>query len=71
VVLLYRSLAWLDRGALVFEATVLVLAEERETNGRQSIGLEELETLFESVVDFDLAGAVEDHYAAGSVRHTC
>ena len=52
---------------LVLEATVLVLAEERETDRGQGIGLEELEALFEGVVDFDLAGAVEDDDAAGSV----
>jgi hypothetical protein len=52
---------------LVLEATVLVLAEERETHGGQSVGLEELEALFEGVVDLDLAGAVEDDDAAGSV----
>lgn len=54
--------------SLVLEATVLVLAEERETDGRQGVGLEELEALFEGVVDFDLAGAIEDHDAAGSVE---
>jgi hypothetical protein len=57
-----------DVALLVLEATVLVLAEEREADGGQSVGLEELEALFESVVDFDLAGAVEDHDAASSVR---
>lgn len=64
-----RSLTWLKRGSvnLVLEATVLVLAEERETDGGQGVGLEELEALFEGVVDFDLAGAVEDDDAAGSV----
>lgn len=54
-------------GSLVLEATVLVLAEQRETDGGEGVGLEELETLFEGVVDFDLAGAVEDDDAAGSV----
>lgn len=54
---------------LVLEATVLVLAEERKADGGQSVGLEELEALFESVVDLDLAGAVEDDDAAGSVKH--
>ena len=53
-------------GNLVLEATVLVLTEERETDGGQGVGLEELEALFEGVVDFDLAGAVEDDDAAGS-----
>jgi len=52
---------------LVLEATVLVLAEEREADGGQGVGLEELEALFEGVVDLDLAGAVEDDDAAGSV----
>lgn len=52
---------------LVLEATVLVLAEEREADGGQGVGLEELEALFEGVVDFNLAGAVEDDDAAGSV----
>jgi hypothetical protein len=56
---------WVVR--LVLEATVLVLAEERETHGGQGVSLEELEALFESVIDFDLAGAVEDDDAAGSV----
>jgi hypothetical protein len=52
---------------LVLEATVRVLAEERETDGGQGVGLEELEALFKGVVDLDLAGAVEDDDAAGSV----
>ena len=52
---------------LVLEATVLVLAEKREADGGQGVGLEELEALFEGVVDLDLAGAVEDDDAAGSV----
>lgn len=52
---------------LVLEATVLVLAEEREADGGQGVGLEELEALFEGIVDLDLTGAVEDDDAAGSV----
>jgi hypothetical protein len=53
---------------LVLEATVLVLAEQREADGGQGVGLEELETLFEGVVDLNLAGAVEHDDAAGSVE---
>jgi hypothetical protein len=65
--LLHRS-PWLGFSVdLVLEATVLVLAEERETDGGEGVGLEELEALFEGVVDLDLAGAVEDHDAASSV----
>lgn len=66
VLLLCRSHGWCYN-ALVLEATVLVLAEERKTDVRQGVGLEKLEALLEGVVDFDLAGAVEDHDAAGSV----
>ena len=54
--------------SLVLEATVLVLAEQREADGGQGVGLEELQALFEGVVDLDLAGAVEHDDAAGSVR---
>lgn len=57
----------LESGALVLEAAVLVLAEEREADGGQGVGLEKLQALLESVVDLDLAGAVEDDDAAGSV----
>jgi hypothetical protein len=53
---------------LVLEATVLVLAEQREADGGQGVGLEELEALFKGVVDLDLAGAVEHDDAAGSVE---
>jgi hypothetical protein len=53
--------------SLVLEATVLVLAEQREADGGQGVGLEELQALFEGVVDLDLAGAVEHDDAAGSV----
>lgn len=67
VIGLLRSLARDGAVNLVLEATVLVLAEERETNGGQCVGLQELEALFEGVVDFDLAGAVEDNDASGSV----
>ena len=52
---------------LVLEATVLVLAEQRETDGGQGVGFEELQALFEGVVDLDLAGAVEHDDAASSV----
>jgi hypothetical protein len=55
------------RTSLVLEATVLVLAEQREADGGQGVGLEELQALFEGVVDLDLAGAVEHDDAAGSV----
>lgn len=51
---------------LVLEAAVLVLAEQRKTDGGQGVGFEELQALFEGVVDLDLAGAVEDGDAAGS-----
>jgi hypothetical protein len=54
--------------SLVLEATVLVLAEQRETDRGQSVGLEELQALFEGVVDLDLASAVEHDDAAGSVE---
>lgn len=54
--------------SLVLEATVLVLAEQREADGGQGVGLEELQALFEGVVDLDLAGAVEHDDAAGSVE---
>lgn len=53
--------------ALVLEAAVLVLTEEREADRWKSVGLEKLQALFEGVVDLDLAGAVEDDDAAGSV----
>lgn len=65
---LYCSLDWDANSALVLEATVLVLAEERQADGGQSVGLEELKALFEGVVDLDLASAVEDDDAAGSVE---
>lgn len=54
------------RSRLVLEAAVLVLAEQRETDRGQGVGFEELQALFEGVVDLDLAGAVEDGDAAGS-----
>lgn len=64
-----RHACCVAHSALVLEAAVLVLAEEREADGGQGVGLEKLETLFEGVVDLDLAGTVENDDAAGSVEY--
>ena len=45
----------------VVELPVLVLAEERDSDGRQSLGLEESQTLFEGVVDVDLSASANNH----------
>lgn len=65
-VLLVRQLNHGPTARLISEAAVLVLAEQRQTDGRQSVGLEQPQTLLEGVVDLDLAGAVEDGYAASA-----
>lgn len=43
---------------LILEFPVLVLAEEDSPDSRESIGLEELEALFEGIVDVNLARSV-------------
>lgn len=65
-VLLARTLYREPIARLISEATVLVLAEQRQTDGRQSVSLKQPQTLLESVVDLDLAGTVEDGDAASA-----
>ena len=56
------------RQILILEPPVLVFAEKNGSHSWEGVGLEELQALFEGVVDLDLAGAVEHDDAAGSVR---
>jgi hypothetical protein len=45
----------------VVELPVLVLAEKRDSDGWQSLGLEEPQTLLEGVVDVDLSASANNH----------
>lgn len=49
-----------SRSHLVFEASILILAEECCAHARQTINFEQMQTLFESVVDVNFTGAVDD-----------
>ena len=51
------------------ELPVLVLAEERDPDGRQGIGLKQPQTLLEGVVDVDAAASANDGSTAGSANN--
>ena len=48
----------------MLEFPILVLAEQRHSHVGQGVGFQQLEALFERVVDVDLGVAVEDDDAA-------
>ena len=52
---------------LIVESSVFVLAEQRLSYTGQCLGFQQLQSLFESVVDVDLQGVVEDADASRSV----
>jgi hypothetical protein len=51
----------------VSELPVLVLAEQSHPDGRQSLGLEELQALLEGVVDVDPSASANNHATTSSV----
>ena len=53
---------------LVVELPVLVLAEERDPDGRQGIGLKQPQTLLEGVVDVDTAAGATNRSTSRAIK---
>lgn len=56
-----------DVTKLVVESPVHVLPKQRLSNGRESVDLQQAQTLLEGVVDLNLALATDNNHTTGTV----
>jgi hypothetical protein len=54
-------------GKLFIELPVLVLPEQRVSDGGESISLEQFQSFFEGVIDINLASSAHDCYTSSTI----